>query len=110
MPNYIVTYANSTGRVQTMITVAPRTAGDLGSGVICCWEVSDDGLTVTKYEEPERLFATMSLYDGRLSVSDHAKTWTFEASRDWYELIDGNYIRLTDKQVAELRYANEQSK
>lgn len=107
MPRYIVTYANSTGRIQTMITGGFRTVGSYG--VIGCWEVSDDGLTVTKYEEPERLFA-YSYPAGGISAPQTASAFRFPSACAWYELIDGNYIRLTDEQVTELREADHQSK
>ncbi len=49
--------------------------------------VNEETGELTEYKKPERLFCV--------------------AIHDWYELIDGNYIKLTPEQVEELRKENE---
>lgn len=104
MPSY---FATLTDGFVTGIRCRPDAFNDtyLDGDILVVWEISDDGLTVTKYEEPERLFA-YGYRAGGLSTPRASRNFGFpSAPWVWYELIDGNYIRLTDEQVTALREA-----
>lgn len=108
MPRYFRTYKyedSTTNNVyvsSAQSTIPTAFKKDSGLVHIASFELSDDGRTIKPCKEPERLFiAVAGLFtDGPNSPSK----WFFKSrSAKYYELIDGNYIHLTEYQLDDLR-------